>query len=56
MGSNTVALISHGAMLRSWAGYYCQNLDAQYEEANPLPNTGIIEVTGSAHSGWTAES
>lgn len=35
MGSNTVALISHGAMLRSWAGYYCQNLDAQYVEANP---------------------
>jgi len=55
-GTRTVALISHGAMLRSWAGYHCRNLDAQYVDAHPLPNTGIIEVSGSTHRGWTAES
>ncbi|MFJ6376327.1 histidine phosphatase family protein [Pseudarthrobacter oxydans] len=53
-GVGTAALVSSGAMLRSWAGYYCQNINAQFVNANSLPNTGVVEVCGNAKQGWVA--
>jgi len=55
-GLETVAFVSHGAILRAWTGYSCANLHAGYVTDNPLSNTGTIVVTGSPQSGWTAET
>ena len=56
LGLETVAFVSHGAILRAWTGYSCSNLHAGYVSDNPLSNTGTIVVTGSPLEGWTAES
>jgi len=56
LGLETVAFVSHGAILRAWTGYSCENLHAGYVTDNPLSNTGTIVVTGSPSTGWTAES
>jgi broad specificity phosphatase PhoE len=56
LGLETVALVSHGAILRAWSGYSCSNLHAGYVTDNPLSNTGTIVVAGSPSTGWTAES
>jgi probable phosphoglycerate mutase len=56
LGLETVAFVSHGAILRAWTGYSCSNLHAGYVSDNPLSNTGTIVVTGSPLVGWTAET
>ncbi|WBM81302.1 phosphoglycerate mutase family protein [Cryobacterium breve] len=56
LGLETVAFVSHGAILRAWTGYSCSNLHAGYVTDNQLSNTGTIVVTGSPLEGWTAES
>jgi len=56
LGLETVAFVSHGAILRAWTGYSCSNLQAGYVTDNQLSNTGTIVVTGSPVDGWTAES
>ena len=56
LGLETVAFVSHGAILRAWTGYSCSNLHAGYVSDNPLSNTGTIVVNGSPRTGWLAES
>jgi broad specificity phosphatase PhoE len=53
-GHETVAIFSHGAVIRTWAGYYSNNLDADFIARSPLHNTGIVVVEGTPESGWTA--
>ncbi|MCZ2402261.1 histidine phosphatase family protein [Paenarthrobacter sp. Z7-10] len=53
----TVAMVSHGAMIRTWAGYRASNIDAAHPENYDLSNTGIVILEGSfaddaAQSGW----
>lgn len=55
-GHSTVAFVSHGAVIRTWAGYYADNLSAQFIADNPLHNTGIVVLEGSPEDGWTALS
>jgi broad specificity phosphatase PhoE len=52
-GHNAVALVSHGAAIRTWVGYYATNLDADFIARSPLHNTGIVIVEGSPDSGWS---
>lgn len=52
-GLGTVALFSHGAMIRSWAGARARNLDAEFAARNILSNTGVVVLEG-AGSNWEA--
>ncbi|MFJ3669211.1 histidine phosphatase family protein [Streptomyces sp. NPDC090106] len=51
-GAGTVALVSHGAVIRMWAGYRADNLDAGHAGSHLLDNTGVVVVEGSPGDGW----
>lgn len=55
-GVEAAAIVSHGAMLRTWSGYHCSNLDADFVLRNPLTNTGVVVVEGDPESGWRADT
>lgn len=55
-GVEAAAIVSHGAMLRTWSGYHCANLDVDFVMRNPLTNTGVIVVEGDPASGWLADT
>lgn len=57
----TVAMVSHGAMIRFWAGHRGINIDWSDPKYHDLSNTGIVtldgEPTGStAPGGWQIQS
>jgi broad specificity phosphatase PhoE len=54
-GLGTVAIFSHGAMIRSWAGARAGNLDAGFAARTVLSNTGVVVLDGSG-GGWEALS
>ncbi|WP_432561005.1 histidine phosphatase family protein [Kineococcus sp. SYSU DK003] len=54
-GVDTLALVSHGAAIRTWAGARVRNLSAQFVIATGLQNTGVVELVGSPEDGWTCE-
>lgn len=51
----TVAVVSHGAAIRTWAGARASNVDADYAAEHALSNTGVVIVRGSARAGWIVE-
>ena len=53
--SGTVAIVSHGAAIRTWAGGRAENIDVDYAVTHPLSNTGVVIVTGSPSDGWRVE-
>jgi probable phosphoglycerate mutase len=55
-GVDTAVAISHGAAIRTWAGAHADNIDEQFIRANPLSNTGLVEVHGDFATGWTCVS
>ena len=55
-GLGTVAIVSHGAMLRYWVARATTNVDAEFVSTNDLTNTGVVIVTGSPAEGWFTES
>lgn len=55
-GVGTVAVVSHGAMLRSWLGLRASNIDGHFIGTHPITNTGVIIVTGDTVAGWTVET
>jgi broad specificity phosphatase PhoE len=55
-GVETLALVSHGAAIRTWAGARVRNLSPEFVIATGLVNTGIVELVGSAEDGWVCES
>lgn len=55
-GIATVAVVSHGAMLRSWLGLRASNVDGHFIGEHPITNTGVIIVTGDPDTGWTVET
>ena len=56
LGLDTVAVVSHGAMLRYWVARATVNIDAEFVSTNDLTNTAVIVVTGDPVTGWFTES
>ncbi|MGW2340100.1 histidine phosphatase family protein [Streptomyces sp. NPDC001661] len=54
-GADTVAMVSHGAVIRTWTAARAGNVDVAFVAARPLPNTGIVTLTGSPEQGWELE-
>lgn len=54
-GHEAVALISHGAAIRCWAGLRSLDLDADFIAEHLLDNTGVVVLEGSG-STWTLVS
>jgi len=56
-----VAMVSHGAMIRFWAGHRAENIDWSNPTYHELSNTGIVVLAGepgdgSVRGGWNIES
>lgn len=45
-GLETVAVVSHGAVLRMWCGARVRNVPIELVRDHPLPNTGLIRLEG----------
>jgi broad specificity phosphatase PhoE len=55
-GNATVAVVSHGAMIRVWAGCRAVNVDSASPENYELSNTGIVVLEGSMDGTGTGSS
>ncbi|NUT30004.1 MAG: histidine phosphatase family protein [Streptomyces sp.] len=55
-GTGTVAMISHGAVIRLWTAARADNVDVTFAAARPLDNTGVVILEGSPGDGWKALS
>ena len=51
-GSRTAVLVSHGAMIRVWAGARAHNLHPQFTATHALENTAMVVLEGDPPSGW----
>ncbi|KAA9162563.1 histidine phosphatase family protein [Amycolatopsis acidicola] len=45
-GADTVAMISHGAAIRTWAAARAGNVDAEFAARHSLGNTGVVTLSG----------
>ena len=54
--SGTVALVSHGQVIRSWVAANTDNIDLAYARKHLLHNTAVVVVEGTPADGWTAVS
>lgn len=57
----SVAMVSHGAMIRFWAGHRGINIDWNDQKYHDLSNTGIVTLEGkptgsNAPGGWQIQS
>lgn len=50
----TVAVVSHGAAIRTWASTRSRNLDVEFNFTHSLSNTAVVVMEGSPHEGWFA--
>ncbi|QDY89787.1 histidine phosphatase family protein [Arthrobacter sp. UKPF54-2] len=48
----TVAVVSHGAAIRVWAGLRAANVDPGFAARHVLANTGIVALEGDPDAGW----
>jgi probable phosphoglycerate mutase len=48
----TVAVVSHGAAIRTWTARSSANLDADFSRTHQLDNTAIVMMEGSPTHGW----
>ncbi|MEW1811417.1 histidine phosphatase family protein [Pseudarthrobacter phenanthrenivorans] len=48
----TVAVVSHGAAIRTWAGLRAEGADHEFAARHVLANTGIVAVEGNPATGW----
>lgn len=53
-GAGTVAVVSHGAMIRLWTLTRAGNLDAATSGRWPLDNTGVVTLESGGPTGWYA--
>lgn len=51
--SGTVAVISHGAAIRTWASWVPTNVPADFGLRHQLENTAVVALSGSPSEGWT---
>ncbi|WP_368499474.1 histidine phosphatase family protein [Herbiconiux sp. A18JL235] len=52
----TVAVVSHGAAIRTWAAWNSVNVDAEFSRTHGLENTGVVVLEGGPATGWRALS
>lgn len=55
-GAMTVAMVSHGAAIRTWTAARADNVDVEFARSHPLENTGVVVLEGSPTDGWKALS
>lgn len=55
-GLETVALVSHGAIIRAWSAVRTANIDLDFVTDHYVTNTGIVIVDGSSSDGWEVTS
>jgi broad specificity phosphatase PhoE len=55
-GLSSVVMVSHGSIIRTWAGARANNIDVAFVRENPLHNTGIVVLEGTPDSGWSVRS
>ncbi|MCU1531562.1 MAG: histidine phosphatase family protein [Arthrobacter sp.] len=48
----TVAVVSHGAAIRVWAGLRASNVEPGFAARHVLANTGIVALEGDPDAGW----
>jgi len=48
----TVAVVSHGAAIRTWTGLRAEGADHEFAARHALANTGIVAVEGNPDTGW----
>lgn len=53
--ADVAVLVSHGAMIRAWAGARCPDVTVGLAAENPLSNTGAVVLTGTPGS-WRLET
>jgi probable phosphoglycerate mutase len=53
-GAGTVAVVSHGAMIRLWSLTRAANLDPATDGRRSLDNTGVVTLESDGASGWYA--
>ena len=51
-GWDDVAVVSHGAAIRSWASARVRGADLGMIERTTLANTGLVAIEGDPDSGW----
>lgn len=51
-GWDDVAVVSHGAAIRSWASARVRGADLEMIERTPLANTGLVAIEGDPDAGW----
>lgn len=51
-GAGTVAVVSHGAAIRVWAGLRAANREPGFAARHVLANTGIVALEGDPDAGW----
>ncbi|MDD1476233.1 histidine phosphatase family protein [Arthrobacter sp. H16F315] len=51
-GAGTVAVVSHGAAIRAWAGRRAANVAPDFAARHVLANTGIVALEGDPDAGW----
>lgn len=52
-GVDTVAFVSHGAVIRVWVGIRSTNVDPAYTMEHWLMNTAMVALEGTPEDGWT---
>ena len=50
--SGAVAVVSHGAAIRVWAGLRAVNVDPDFAVRHVIANTGIVALEGHPDAGW----
>ncbi len=50
--AGTVAVVSHGAAIRVWAGLRATNMEPGFAARHVLANTGIVALEGDPGAGW----
>ena len=51
-GSGAVAVVSHGAAIRVWAGVRAVNVEPEFAVRHVIANTGIVALEGDPDAGW----
>jgi probable phosphoglycerate mutase len=48
----TVAVVSHGAAIRTWTSWAARNTDEEFTRTHDLTNTATVILEGSPAAGW----
>jgi broad specificity phosphatase PhoE len=54
-GDSHPVVFSHGAAIAAWTVMHAKKASIKMMTSNPLPNTGLIVITGNPQHGWTLD-